>query len=126
MACSACQKVKMPTMESDLPYTVLNGVLRVMGKDGRRYLIQTSLIPPMREPKGGWYADFEINGQLHHITKSGPTAVFNEVKRLFNLNNVKYTDLDLWFNLNLQWTKRAVDRYQIVRYSDLLNIASHD
>lgn len=124
MACPTCKKVKLPApMESGLPVTVLGGVLRVTGSDGRRYPIQTSLIAPMREPRGGWSVEFKVKNQLHLFDGPSPRAVFLEVKRVFDLNGIKHTALDLWFNLNLQWVSRAVERYQKVRHQDLLSIA---
>lgn len=124
MACLTCKKVKVQApMESGLPSTVLGGSLRVTGRDGRRYPIQTSLIAPMREPHGGWGVDFKIKGQLHHIGGSNPREVFTETKRLFDLNGVKHTSLDLWFNLNLQWLFVSVEKYQKVRHRDLLALA---
>lgn len=124
MACLTCRKVKVQApMESGLPFTVLDSALRVTGKDGRRYPIQTNLIPPMREPIGGWKVDFKIKGQSHTVAAVSARQVFTETKRLFDLNAVKHTALDLWFNLNLQWTSRALERYQKVRHRDLLALA---
>jgi len=123
MACPTCKKVKVQApMESGLPFTVLGGSLRVTGKDGRRYPIQTNLIAPMREPLHGWKVDFKIKGQSHTFD-GNPTDIFRQAKRLFDLNEVKHTSLDLWFNLNLQWLSRSVEKYQKVRYSDLLALA---
>jgi hypothetical protein len=123
MACLTCRKVKVQApMQSGLPFTVLGGALRVTGKDGRRYPIQTNLIPPMREPLGGWKVSFKINGQSHTVD-GNPIDIFRQVKRLFDLNSIKHTALDLWFNLNLQWTSRALERYQKVRHRDLLALA---
>jgi hypothetical protein len=110
-------------MESGLPSVVLGGALRVTGKDGRRYPIQTNLVAPMHEPHGGWGVDLKIKSQLHHIDGKGPQDVFYQVKRLFDLNAVPHTNLDLWFNLNLQWVFTAVEKYQKVLHRNLLDLA---
>lgn len=124
MACSTCKKVKIevPPVESGLPYSVAGGSRFVTGAQGRRYPIQYCLIPPTRQPRNGWEVEFTVHGQVHKINGT-PHEIFREAKRLLDLNQIKYTSLDLWFNLNLQWTARAVDRYQKVRHSDLMAIA---
>jgi hypothetical protein len=124
MACPTCKKVKVQApMESGLPFTVLGGALRVTGKDGRRYPIQTNLVAPMREPLQGWKVDFKIKGQDHMIAAANAHQAFTETKRLFTLNDVKHTTLDLWFNLNLQWLLRSIEKYQKVRHQDLAQLA---
>jgi hypothetical protein len=125
MACSTCKRVKIeaPTVSSGLPYSLVPGVTTVAGRDGRHYSIKTCLIPPMRQPRGGWFATFKIKGQNHRFV-GHHREIFLQVKRLFDLNEVPYTDLELWFNLNLQWLERAVERYQKVRYADLFALAA--
>jgi hypothetical protein len=124
MACSLCKKVKVesPTVKSGLPFSLASGITTVAGSDGRHYAIQTCLIPPMRQPRNGWSATFYIKGQKHTL-HARPRDLFVQFKRLFDLNEVTYTDLELWFNLNLQWLEHSVERYQKVRYKDLFKLA---
>lgn len=125
MACSTCNKVKVESRlkASDLPYVLTGDSPYVTGKDGRRRRLTMVLVPPMREPRGGWKVSFIIKGQTHEIN-GYPRDIFNEVKRLFNLNNFRYTTIDLWLNLNLQWTERSVERYQKVTHKNLMAIAT--
>jgi hypothetical protein len=96
----------------------------VVGRDGVRHSIAKPLIPAGRKPTGGWKVNLLVNGQS--IEADGPTgeAVHAEAVRLLQLNGITYSDLDLWLNLNLQWVRRAVEKYQVVRESDLMTAAS--
>jgi hypothetical protein len=125
MACSACSKIKnISPVESGLPFIVNGNRLYVSGKDGKKYPIQGSLVVTTMEPRGGWFVDFKINGQSHHFSEVSPQATYNEVRRLLDLNEVFYTTLNLWFNLNLQWLSRAVDKYQKVTYASLAELST--
>lgn len=122
MACKNCNKVTEKSDRSGLQYSLALGTTTVEGKNGKIYPINTPLIPKMRRPTGGWQVQIYIKGQKMSITGT-PTAIFLKVKQLFDLNEIEYTDLQLWFNLNLQWVKKAVERYQLVRYKTLIALA---
>lgn len=124
MPCKTCQKVKENPIlvQSGLPYSLSTGITTVYGRDGKHYAIKSCLIPAMQQPKGGWGVVFYVKGQKHEINGK-PREIFLKVKQLFDLNEILYSDLEIWLNLNIQWTERAVERYQKVRHSDLLKIA---
>lgn len=122
MACDSCNKSAPAAPAAAMLYSAT--ATSVVGKDGVRRPINQPLIPAGKKPVGGWKASLVVNGQM--IEADGPTgeAVHAEATRLLKLNGLVYSDLDLWLNLNLQWVRRAVEKYQIVRESDLLTVAS--
>jgi len=95
----------------------------VQGIDGVNYPIKSCLVPTPHRPHGGWKLKFQINGQ--GATVDGPSAksAVMQAESLFRLNEIPYSLLDLWFNANIQWIERAVDRYQRVKVADLLLLA---
>lgn len=95
----------------------------VQDKRGDNHRINRPLITRPHVPKRGWAVVFWINGQEHTLTGNDPVRIFAAAQSLFNLNSVPYTDLNLWFNLNLQWLERAIVKYQNVTYNDLIKLA---
>jgi len=94
-----------------------------MGRDGITYKITASVIAMGHKPRGGWGATLRINGQSHAILGETAREVFTKAKRLVELNDLRVSDLNLWFNLNIQWLQRATEKYQMVRLEDLLAAA---
>lgn len=125
MACDGCTKQngKPFATASGLPYRLVSSSNMVTGKQGRRYPIGTCLIPPSRRPREGWSVEFYIHGQPH-VIDGVPRSIYRETQRLFELNDVPYDNLELWFNLNLQWLSSAVDKYQKVTFDQLFALAS--
>ena len=95
----------------------------MLGLRDTSYPINKSLIARPHTPRGSWRVTFWVNGQEHNITAADPGRVYATVKNLFDLNAVPYTTLNLWFNLNLQWLERAIEKYQHVTYEDLIKLA---
>ena len=123
MPCNTCNQVKDIPDTSGLLYTLAPGVSTVVGLRDNHYSIGRSLITRPHVPRGSWRVTFWVNGQEHNITAANPGMVFSKVKELFDLNAVPYTALNLWFNLNLQWLERAIEKYQNVTYNDLIKLA---
>lgn len=123
MPCSSCKEVKIIPVESGLTHQLVPGVIAVEDKRGHSYQIARPLITRPHSPKRGWNVVFHINGQEHVITDASPVKIFQKSKALFDLNAIPYTDLNLWFNLNLQWLERAIVKYQNITYTDLIRLA---
>lgn len=124
MSCTGCSQVKeISPVQSGLIYELAPGVTTVEDKRGNLYQIRRPLITRPHSPKRGWSVVFQINGQKHELTGSDPVRIFAAAQSLFDLNAVEYTDLNLWFNLNLQWLERAIEKYQNVTYADLIKLA---
>lgn len=92
----------------------------VIGKDGMSHRIDQSLVKKPTQPQGGWKVVLTINGEETLVPGADANSVFNEARRLLNLNGVKVSDLDLWANLNIQWLGKSPEKYQKVRLSDLM------
>lgn len=123
MACNNCDKVKNSPTHSGLLYSLAPGVTTVQDKRGDTYQINRPLITRPHVPKRGWGVVFWINGQEHKIAGNEPLKIFAAAQYLFGLNSIEYTNLNLWFNLNLQWLDRAIVKYQNVTHSDLIKLA---
>lgn len=123
MPCDNCNEVKVIPVTSGLTYSLAPGVTTVLGLRDTPYSISRSLIARPHVPRGSWRVVFWVNGQEHNITATDPGRVFSTVKNLFLLNTIEFTDLNLWFNLNLQWLERAIEKYQNVKYEDLIKLA---
>jgi len=125
MSCSTCKKVKVIEPDkSGLQYTLVPNIRSLMGRDGKLYPINASLIPRLRSPIGGWGVELYIHGQHTTINGSRAAEIFLNSKAILDLNEISYTDPNLWFNLNIQWVSRAIDKYQHVKLDQLLEIAT--
>ena len=125
MACPTCKKVKIsePT-RSGLQYSLVSGVTSVEGRNGKKYPIGKSLFPPPHTPRGGWRVTLHLHGQATEITGSSASVVFIEAKNFLQLNGVDFTDINLWYNLNIQWLERAVTKYRLVLSESLLALGT--
>ncbi len=123
MPCSSCKQVKEIPATSGLVYSLAPETRFVTDSRDNTYPISRSLITRPHSPKRGWNVVFWINGQAHPIKGGSPAHIFKSTKTLFDLNAVPYTEVALWFNLNLQWLERAIEKYQNVKYSDLIKLA---
>ena len=122
MACSTCKDViLLDSDDSGLMFTTT--AVRVIGSDGQSYPIQASLIASPHQPRNGWKLEFDINGQRNTVNGSHPKVVVGEAIRLFRLNGTEPSLLNLWFNANIQWLGRAVEKYQRVHLHQLLELA---
>lgn len=122
MPCNSCKDVVLlEPDESGLNYTVSTDIVR--GIDGQNYPIKSCLIPAPHRPRGGWKLEFNINGQLASVNGQSAKASIILAEQLFKLNDVPYTPLNLWFNANIQWIERAVDKYQRVKLHNMLEVA---
>jgi hypothetical protein len=82
------------------------------------------MFQPAKAPRGGWHFILYVKGHEFRIKKSKPHDVAAEVSRLLDLNEILYTQTQLWLNLNIQWVGRAVEKYQVVKLPDLLAIST--
>ena len=119
MSCS-CNKIIDPS-QNGLQYSLATETIFVKG-----YEITTPLLPPMKAPRGGWKFSPYLRGHEIRISKSKPHDVAAEVAQLLTLNEILYTNEQLWLNLNIQWVGKAVERYQKVKLQDLLAISTQN
>jgi len=122
MSCNVCKKIKEPIDPNNhgLQYSFSGDeVITIQG-----FSLLSPLFPPARAPRRGWFFDLYIKGQRITISKPNPRAVALEVMRLLKLNEILYTQPQLWLNLNIQWVARAIEKYQSVKIDDLLAIAT--
>lgn len=122
MPCSTCKDVILLDPD-DSGFEFTTTVTHVAGIDGRDYPIQSSLVPAPHQPRGGWKLEFTINGQATSVAGASAKAVVSQANQLFLLNEIPVSRLNLWFNANIQWLKRAVDKHQRVRLDHLLAVA---
>ncbi len=119
MACTTCQK-PVATTASQLHFSTESDHVR--GKDGISRSIMQPLVDKLHRPQGGWKAVLTIHGQTQLVQDEDPRRVFDQAKQLLTLNNIAFTERDLWLNLNIQWIERANEAKQKVRLSDIMAI----
>lgn len=125
MSCSTCQKLKTLSPEiSGLQYTLREGVTKVEGRYGRLYPINSALIPVPHQPRGGWGAFFYLHGQPLRVEGKTASEVFQTAYKFFVLNEAVVAPMDLWYNLNIQWVEKAIEKYQHVSLESLLELGS--
>lgn len=123
MACSKCKEVIDLTIpEIALSYTTTEK--RVMGRDGDYYLITRCLASPGLRPRQGWGVVITINAQNIPITGASPSTVAEKVRKLVQLNDLRISNLNLWFNLNIQWLNRIDSKHQVVKTEELIKLAT--
>lgn len=119
MSCNTCNKIDTSNYHG-LQYSLkVQGTTNVIGTP-----IDRPLFPPAKAPRGGWYFTLYIKGHEFRVKKNKPMDVAAEVSRLLDLNEILYTQTQLWLNLNIQWVGRAVEKYQVVKLPDLLAIST--
>lgn len=125
MACSTCKHVEIVEPEkSGLQYSLAYGVTTVEGLLGKVYSLKTPLIPKPHTPRGGWGVSLYVYGHANPITGSSASVVFAKCSEFLTLNGFAHTDLDLWFNLNIQWVSAAISKYQQVPLESLLSLGT--
>lgn len=123
----SCPNCPTPKEKPQTPASTLNfsaSVDTVVGKDGKRYSIEGSLIPTGRRPSGGYRFQLTIAGHTASSPASTAREAFAEASRLLSTNGVEVSARDLWLNLNIQWLQRLDEKYHVVRLADLLEVAS--
>jgi hypothetical protein len=124
MSCGSCNKVEpYEPDKSGLQYLLVYGTTALEGRSGKSYPIKGSLITRPHTPRGGWSVHFYIFGQRTVVDGRNPREVFLKSKELLELNSFQYTDLEIWFNLNIQWLEKAVNKYQDIRLEEILSKA---
>jgi hypothetical protein len=122
MPCANCKDVvDLPSPEMELKYHTT--VPHIVGSDGNHYSLTAPLIPIGKKPRGGWHVTLRINGQDAVINGISARDVAVQAKKLWSLNSVAISNLDLWFNLNVLWIRRSVEKYQKVSLQSLLSLA---
>lgn len=123
MSCTNCSKVEDLVPETPgLEYSLLDAS-PVQGRDGKLYKLNSSLIPVPYTPAGGWTVVFNIHGQRVTVTGASAREVFHSTRKIFDTNNLTASDKEIWFNLNIQWTKKTIVKRLVVRLEDLLSKA---
>lgn len=123
MACNGCDKVKDIPKTPGLEFRLASSTHTVTSRTGKRLRLDDSLIQRPYKPSGGWSVRFSINDQLVTVTGQSPREVFQQARALFDLNEIPASDLDLWFNLNIQWTRNTFEKHLQVSLSELLQLA---
>lgn len=98
--------------------------LTVEGVGGKIYSLAQPLVPPGHFPRGQCAATLVINTIPRRIDKPTCIEVFNEAMRLYQLNNQEFWFINLWLNLNLQWTPRVAEKFQLVTPAQLEAIST--
>lgn len=125
MSCSACKKIKAAaTNRHGLRYRLNDGVTTVEGRNGKQYSLEGSLLPVPHTPRGGWDVTITLHGQDTVVYGTSPQRVFLKVKSFLAINEIPHTAREVWYNLNIQWTERAVAKYQTVTLDALLKIGT--
>lgn len=122
--CTSCgQKAKIVAPEAqELAYYATSSTITSLR--GETLSIQQPLIDGFKSPRGGWRAQFRVNGLDYKFTGSQALVTFKQAKDIFAKNGIRVRDVDIWLNLNLQWFDRIDDKYKRVRHAALLEIAS--
>lgn len=124
MACpGGCPKNKTAVSATDPVFSFSTRSPTVTGKDGRPYSVTTCLVEAGNRPRRGWSVVLPIKGHLQTIAGSSARAVHDTAASMLRTNQVEFTELDLWYNLNLQWLQRVQEHRQKVRHADLMQIA---
>lgn len=95
----------------------------VEGRNGRRFPLSQPLVAAGHFPRDGWKALIKVRGVVSTLRATSGAGVFEEAKRLHEINSEPFDATDLWLNLNLQWVKRVADKYQVVTPQALHAIA---
>lgn len=98
-------------------------VSHIKGIDGVDYPITSPLIPKPHRPRGGWTLRFQIKGMNSDITGTSAHEAISKAVDLFHLNGIEVNTRNLWFNANIQWLGRAVEKHQRVYLDQLLSVA---
>lgn len=123
MSCSTCKEVKVIAPDhSGLQYSLVPGVTSVEGRLGKLYPINQPLIPKPHTPRGGWGVTINVANQATELSGSTASVVVLKAKNLLTLNHIEFNEDNLWYNLNIQWVTRAIQKYQNVSLSSLLDI----
>lgn len=107
---------------SQLPYKATKST--VMSIKGRPVSVTQPLVCPYGKPRGGWKVSIKVKDIEHEVNGPDGGRVFNNVAALLRKNNISYTNLNLWVNLNLQWYSRMPEKHMLVRHADLLDIVT--
>lgn len=120
MACNSCEQV-VEFGRSGLEY--VRSSRDLTDRYGNRISLVGSVVKSMHPPIGGWGVRFFVNDIQVTFEGGDPKTIFTRVSENFKLNNVAYTEADLWFNLNIQWLERQPKKYRVVSYEDFLSLA---
>ena len=132
MSCSLCRKVlleeqrrQLDAMEApeELPI-YFTSRQAVVGLNSKRYALGQPLVPRGHFPRNGWEASVTVKGMPRAIQGTTPEVIFSEAERLLKLNGEFTTNINIWLNLNIQWTPRVAAKYQIISKQDLLKIST--
>lgn len=105
-----------------LPYTTDRS--RVRSRTGQMVPVIQPLVMPHGRPHTGWTIRLNTNGQRVNFTGNHPLTVVKKVFKFLEDNSIKYSKLDVWLNLNIQWLNRTSTKYQNVLLQDLMEIAT--
>ena len=125
MSCSTCKNLDpiISVGRSGLDYVYKADVTHLATRTGQFISLEESVVKNPHGPSGGWSAVFFINSQRTTIPGRSPLEVFVNAAELFRLNNVPFTERDMWLNLNIQWLQKQVERYRIVQVEELFALS---
>lgn len=126
MSCSTCNKVApvMSMGRSGLDYTLKPGVNYISTQSGHNLALNVPVVESPHGPVGGWHVKLFINSQQTEVRGRTAREVFDAASLLLSMNDVLFTEPDLWLNLNIQWLQNQVAKYRIVEVSELLSLAT--
>lgn len=108
---------------SGLDYTLKPGVNYISTQSGHNLALNVPVVEAPHGPVGGWHVKLFINSQQTEVKGRTAYEVFNAASMLLSLNDIAFTEPDLWLNLNIQWLQNQVARYRMVEVRELLDLA---
>lgn len=109
--------------QSGLNYTLDPEAMPITDRFGKVVDLTQPVARRPHSPLGGWGVSFHVNSVKTDFSGSTPEAVYHEVVKVFDLNDVYYTSADLWFNLNIQWLQKVPTKYRRISITQLLAMA---
>lgn len=120
--CGSNPPTPQATPESTLSYTP--AATQVTGRDGVKRSIAQPLVNEADRGCGNWAVLLTVNGHVKTFDGFTPYETFAAASSFLKTNGIPFKDIDLWFNLNIQWVTKAIARRQVVRLEDLMAIAT--
>ena len=110
-------------MSEAYPLNYRTTTTSILTRRGKRETLLQPLISPFGKPNGGWYVNILVKDIPHGVTGKTAAKVFTAVKKMLQANDVQASDLDIWYNLNVQWFDRTHAKYLLISKTALLSVA---
>lgn len=88
------------------------------------FAINQPLVRTKPKPSAGWGVHIPVKGMNTPIMGESPFEVAQEAQRILTANQESFRIIDLWADLNIQWTQRVVSDSALVPLQNLLDIVT--